>query len=218
MELWIWKWIGVTLLISVLTSILTYVRNNYCYAKGKEYNGKIVVSDILHNLFENKPYYGVIGDSIFIGSIIIYVCYFLYYKDYDYLIYFAIMANIILILNVLYACSTVLPDSKNGDCSFSDGILNTIQNVGTCNDLNMSGHLMITIIAFYTISLYQRHQYLIYYMILFVISFFTIAVSRNHYTVDCLNSVFFSILLLTYRRDLLKWIAFIFHITPLKFL
>lgn len=213
-----WYWILFSLALSIVTSVLTYLRNKYCYVKGNSYNGKIILSDILHNSFENKPYYGLIGDTIFIMSIIIYAVYFLYHQKYDYIIYFAIMANIILILNVLYACSTVLPDSKNGQCDFSDTILKTIQNVGTCNDLNMSGHLMITIIAFYTISLYQQHTYLVYYIILFIISFFTITVSRNHYTVDCLNSVFFSILLLTYRHDMIHVIEKIFKLKPLQFI
>ena len=211
-----WQWILFSFILSIVTTIFTSLRNKYCYAKGTAYNGKIVLSDMFHNTFSNHPLYGKIGDILFIGSTIVYAVYFLYHQRYDYIFYFILLANVILLINIVYACSTVLPDSKNGDCSYSDTITKTIENVGTCNDLNMSGHLMIIITALYTISLYQGHIYLFYYYIVFIVAFFCITVSRNHYTVDCLNSVFFTILILTYRQELLSVIERWFHLMPLR--
>ena len=190
-------------LLIIIIQSLVY---NYVYNKGKKMNGVIVLPDIIHDNFKQSKICGKISD-ITSGLLITFVlAFFTIIQKYEYIITFIILLIFVQFVCIISFSATVLPDAKEGDCLHSKNIFEGMVNLGSCNCLNISGHLLTIGLSLYIISMYQNHQYLWYYITVYVTSFFMITVSRNHYTIDCVNSTIALLLILTHKDNIFKFI------------
>jgi len=191
------------LVLIVMILIVTPYRNKYIANLGEKMNGKIILPDIIHNNFKVYPIYGKIADFLTISTIIVFFTIMIIKRKWYTLAIFAVLFLISFLIQIVYSMATVLPDSKNGECVVSENIATYAKNLGTCNDLNLSGHLVIIILCLYFLSELSQHKYKFVHILITIASAFFIVASRNHYTIDCLNSIIVSYVLLTLRSNYL---------------
>ena len=190
----------------IILSIIAHL-NSYTYKHGKDMNGVYILPDIIHNNCKHNIIYDKIAEygvfTIMIGVALILII----NKNYKLLIIYVILFFIFQIICRLMFIATILPDSKNGNCKYSKDIIETaFINKGSCNCLNVSGHLLTTGIALYILYLQYDKKYINLFISIYIIMFFAISASRNHYTIDCINSTILLLLLITNYDSVLKLI------------
>jgi hypothetical protein len=192
----------VMILLVLLLPIALPLKNRYLYNKGAHLNGKVVLPDVLH--YGREAQYSNVSNIICIVSFT--MCFVLLSVQKMKLLVVFLFLNILMIyLNILYAIVTILPDSNNGRCQYSETIYDSLKNLGTCNDLNLSGHLLTIIISWYFICKVLGPKYYAIAIVVVIVSFFVVTVSRNHYTVDALNSVMVSPLVLWIGEKMIQY-------------
>lgn len=180
---------------------LSYVVDKKVYNSAKHINGTILLPDIIHSkVTSNHKLLQKMVDFITMFVKVSYILYFLWIGNYSLIALYLIILISILILCKIISIITVLPDSKNGECDYveSKNIFTKFKHLGSCNNLNISGHLLTIGIALYLLSRYQNHKYRAIYIIFYAIMFFLIPASRNHYTIDSVNSTFVLLLIIAY--------------------
>lgn len=173
--------------IAVVTIFVVFISvNERSYRLGQHVN-HVTLPDIIHNNVIPIYAYKALADGI--SAIIVTICtlYILYKRHYDVVVFFVVSCVILQATYLLVVTSTTLPDcSKN--CVYSSTFFHTLRNMGTCNNLGISGHLCYVGLSLFTASLLQGHSYWPAYVALYACAFFFIAASRNHYTLDCIVS------------------------------
>ena len=178
--------------------------NQFLYAKGKEVNGIVVLPDILHfDHMTNDQIHKLqhFADVLVTCLVSVVLLYFLIIRRLDYIVLFGAGVLILNVIFIIYSVSTVLPDSKNGNCILSDTWWSNITNMGSCNNLGISGHLGTAGLAL--ILLCHCHGFSNVWLnllsvVLYVAAFAVICISRNHYTIDCINTTTLLLVLYAY--------------------
>lgn len=192
------------LLIAIFLFIyifLSYVIDKKVYNKAKHINGTILLPDIIHSkITSNHKLLQKVVDFTTMFVLVSYISYFLWVRKHSLIVLYLIILIALQILCKLISIITVLPDSKNGECDYveSKNIFTKFKKLGSCNNLNISGHLLTIGVALYLLSRYQNHKYSPIYILVYTIMFFLIPASRNHYTIDCVNSTFVLLLIIAY--------------------
>jgi hypothetical protein len=93
------------------------------------------------------------------------------------------------LVTYIYFVSTTLPDSSK-TCKYGSDFFKTAMNMGSCNNLGISGHFINTVFQLGLIYHYYGAGYWLLYFIVYGLSFILICASRNHYTIDCITSSF----------------------------
>lgn len=192
--------------LKIILSIIAHL-NSYTYKHGKNMNGVFILPDIIHNNFTHNTIYDKIAEYgvfiIMLGVSLILIM----NKKYNLLILYIILFFIFQIICRLMFIATILPDSKNGNCKYSKDIFETaFINKGSCNCLNVSGHLLTIGIALFILYLHYDKKYKNLFISIYIVMFFSISASRNHYTIDCINSTILILLLITNYESILKLI------------
>jgi hypothetical protein len=181
--------------------------NKYTYETGKELN-KITIPDIVHNNIPKIDNLHVVSDNFTITNIIIFAVVFLLNGQYKYIIFFLLLVILSNFICFIYFVSTTLPDSSKV-CKYSEDSFKSLYNMGSCNNLGISGHF-ITIL--FILGLYYRYygpKYWILYTLIYIIGFLLICASRNHYTIDCLTSTFVGLFIIYEFNNIQKGVNFI---------
>lgn len=192
------------LALLILFIIIQVPINKYLYNRGKEYNGSLVLHDVMHQLIPEIESLQLVADVICIVSVVSFILYFAYQRRPQYVIVYGIFMLLLQFLCIIYFAATVLPDSKNGNCKCSDKPGDSILNMGSCNALNISVHLLTIGLAHYIWSRYQDHAYWPAHLLVYIASFVVIAGSRNHYTIDCVNSTVLLMLIISQKDNILQ--------------
>ena len=189
------------LVVLVFLLVLLGFTNEYIYKHGSQMNSSFVLPDIIHHNFDNyKAYHRICDYATFVSmGAALAAC--LVTKQYSFIVLYVVLLMIAHLICRIMFLVTVLPDSKNGDCLYSKNLLEVILNKGSCNCLNVSGHLVTAGISLYIIYICFRH-YLVWIplVIVYMFLFFIIAASRNHYTIDVVNATILVLLLITNTR------------------
>lgn len=198
-------------LIGVLTMVLLcplyfimHWKNEYCHASAAHMNGKTILPDIMHNMVGHHAAYSMIANLLTAGVILCFIVTMIALQRWDDLLIYALLFVVSIYIKTLYAIATILPDSNHGKCHYSKSLFETITKMGSCNDLNLSGHCIAVLIALYMLSKLTGHRYWFAYLVLALAAFFFICASRNHYTIDCINSVAISFILIVVYEWLVR--------------
>lgn len=177
------KWWILSLFL--LVTLLVHPSAQYtAYLKGRHFNGKIVLPDLMHDLLPHNFHLKRVGDYMFI--LLLGVFFLLTYQrgnQTDFFDWLKIAAFIFLFKSITMSVTT-LPDSQ-GHCEYR-GFLNS----GGCNDLIFSCHTaMITMTLLFTSLLLPKKFAPLLVAYLLTAIYFIIS-TRNHYTVDVLLGLY----------------------------
>jgi len=203
-------YINIICLFLVLFVVLYVVHkkvNKYTYETGKELN-KITIPDIVHNNIPKLDNLHVVSDNFTKIIIFIFAVVFLLNGQYKYIIFFLLLVILSNFICFIYFVSTTLPDSSK-ICKYSEDSFKSLYNMGSCNNLGISGHF-ITIL--FILGLYYRYygpKYWILYTLIYIIGFLLICASRNHYTIDCITSTFVGLFIIYEFNNIQKGVNFI---------
>jgi hypothetical protein len=200
----IYRVILLILVLYILLFFQIYAFYPYLNHQGRQLNGRYLLPDIFHFGVPNK----LIGQIHDLTTTVIttgFVVYFAFVHYPTVLYYLVVLLALKLLLRVFHM-ATVLPDSKNGDCHYATHLFEMMRHRGSCNNLNISGHLVSAGLALYLISVYQGHRYAWVWIGLYIVLFFTTTVSRNHYTIDCLTATLLLLLVISQTERIQGWI------------
>ena len=197
----------IILFLLFISYIFESIVNKHSFHKGSSIN-HIRLPDIIHdNLphFENLQNY---NDYFIIIITLLFFIIFIFYKKFNLILLYIILFLITRIINYIYFTVTTLPDSSK-KCVFSENLFNAIKNLGSCNNLNISGHFNNLCIQLYFFYKLFGIQYWFIYLILYILGFLFICASRNHYTIDCINSTIICLLLISQIKPIIKILNYI---------
>jgi len=192
--------IFIVIILIVINIIDKYIYD-YLHSKGEIINN-VILPDIFHDntLKIDKK----IPDYFLIIFIVIFLIYFLFNREYQYILLLLLFYLLSKFICYLYFSVTILPDSSKS-CIKSNNSWDSILNLGSCNCLNISGHFLNIIFIFLLLNLYFKNKYWYIFVLLYIIYFYLICSSRNHYTVDCLNSTVIAILIFSQKKYIVKF-------------
>ena len=192
--------IFIVIILIVINIIDKYIYE-YLHSKGEIINN-VILPDIFHDntLKIDKK----IPDYFLIVFIVIFLIYFLFNREYQYILLLLLFYLLSKFICYLYFSVTILPDSSKS-CIKSNNSWDSILNLGSCNCLNISGHFLNIIFIFLLLNLYFKNKYWYIFVLLYIIYFYLICSSRNHYTIDCLNSTVIAILIFSQKKYIVKF-------------
>lgn len=194
--------IGILFIIMLILDSFIY---HHVYSKGEPIN-HIVLPDIIH---DNIPkIQKKVSDNFTNFISVIFIIFFTYHRQWNYILLWVILFIITRFITNLYFISTILPDSSKS-CKYSANFFETATNMGSCNCLNISGHMLNVILILYLIYNYLHKRYTPVFILAYLIAFFLICASRNHYTVDCITSTVIALLVITQLKNLVKFLNYI---------
>jgi len=203
-------YINIISLLLVLTIILyiSYEKvNKYTYDKGV-YINQVNIPDFIHDNIRNIDKLYIVNDIFTRSIMFIFIVVFLFNKQYKYIIFFIFLWIIANFICFIFFISTTLPDSSKS-CKYSKNMVETMKNMGSCNNLGISTHLISIIIILGLFYKYYGHNYWILYILTYIISFLLICISRSHYTKDCVTSSFVGLFIIYEFNNIQKGINFI---------
>ena len=181
--------------------------NKYVYHRGKPIN-KVVIPDIIQENIPKLPYLDVISD-IFIWFIgFIFVLTFIFNGQYKYIIFYFVIFLLMRVVTYIYFISTTLPDSSKS-CVFGSNFLSSTMNMGSCNNLGISGHFINIVFQLGLFYRYYGSSYWSLYIVIYLLGFMLICASRNHYTIDCLTSTFVALFFIYEINNIQKGLNYI---------
>lgn len=184
-------YLNIIFLFIVIFGVCFYsekIVNKYSYENGKPIN-KVVLPDIIQKNIKNIKNLDVISD-LFIGLMVsIFFIIFILNGNYKYIIFYIFMFIFMRFVTFIYFISTTLPDSSK-KCKYGEDFLKTAMNMGTCNNLGISGHFINVVFQLGLFYRYYGSSYWLWYLFVYILSFILICASRNHYTIDCITSTF----------------------------
>ena len=181
--------------------------NKYVYKLGKPIN-KVVIPDIIQENIPKIRYLDVISDIFISFSSFIFIVIFLFNGQYKYIILYFVIFLLMRIVTYIYFISTTLPDSSKS-CLYSSNFLIASMNMGSCNNLGISGHFLNTVFQLGLLNRYYGSSYWLLYIIIYVLGFILICASRNHYTIDCLTSSFVALFFIYEINNIQKGLNYI---------
>jgi hypothetical protein len=181
--------------------------NKYVYKRGKPIN-TVVIPDIIQENIPKIPYLDVISDIFVSFSSFIFIVIFLFNGQYKYIILYFVIFLLMRIVTYIYFISTTLPDSSKS-CVYGSNFLTASMNMGSCNNLGISGHFVNTVFQLGLLNRYYGSSYWLLYIIIYVLGFILICASRNHYTIDCLTSSFVALFFIYEINNIQKGLNYI---------
>lgn len=203
-------YINIISLLLVLTIVLYVTHkkvNKYTYDKGKKIN-KIIIPDIIH---ENTPKINnlhILNNIVTSVIVFTFFIFFIFNKQYKYIIFFIFLLILSNFISFIYFISTTLPDSSK-ICKYSKNTFKAVYNMGSCNNLGISGHLVNIVIILGLFYRFYGRKYWLLYIVTYIIAFFLICISRCHYTIDCITSTFIGLFIIYEFNNIQKGINFI---------
>ena len=181
--------------------------NKYSYKKGKPIN-KVKIPDIIQ---ENTPVVknlDVVSDLFVSLFSFIFVVIFIINGKYQYIVLYFFVFLLMRLITFIYFMSTTLPDSSK-KCKFSSDLFKTALNMGSCNNLGISGHFINIVFQLGLIYKYYGSAYWLLYLIVYILAFVLICASRNHYTIDCITSTFVALVFIYEIDNIQKGLNYI---------
>ena len=202
--------INIICLFLVLFVILYVVQkwvNKHTYKIGKEIN-KIIIPDIIHDNIPKIANLGAVSDNFTKFILFIFAVFFLLNGQYKYIIFLVLLVILSNFICFIFYVSTTLPDSSK-ICKYSENTFKALYNMGSCNNLGISGHFITTMFILGLFYRYYGPKYWILYILTYVIGFLLICVSRSHYTMDCITSTFVGLFIIYEFNNIQKGVNFI---------
>lgn len=181
--------------------------NKYTHEKGINIK-KVNIPDIIHDSIPRIYNLDIVSDKFTITIVIIFAVVFLLNGQYKYIIFFALLVILGNFICFIFFISTTLPDSSK-ICKYSEDIFETMKNMGSCNNLGISGHFINILFILGLFYKYYGRKYWILYILIYVTGFFLICISRAHYTIDCLTSTFVGLFIIYEFNNIQKGINYI---------
>ena len=198
--------ITLVILIGIILASESFI-NKYVYERGKPIN-KVVIPDIIQENIPKIPYLDVISDLFVSFTSFIFVAIFLFNGQYKYLILYSVIFLLMRLVTYIYFISTTLPDSSK-NCVFGSNFFESWKNMGSCNNLGISGHFINIVFQLGLFYRYYGSSYWLLYIIIYLLGFILICVSRNHYTIDCLTSTFVAMFFIYEINNIQKGLNYI---------
>ena len=194
------------ILIGIMLVSETFI-NKYVYERGKPIN-KVVIPDVIQENIPKIPYLDVISDLFVSFTSFIFFIVFIFNGQYKYIIFYSIIFLLMRLVTYIYFISTTLPDSSK-NCVFGSNFFESWKNMGSCNNLGISGHFINIIFQLGLFYRYYGSSYWLLYIIIYLLGFMLICVSRNHYTIDCLTSTFVALFFIYEINNIQKGLNYI---------
>ena len=181
--------------------------NKYVYKRGKPIN-KVVIPDIIQENIPKIPFLDVISDIFVSLCGFIFLVIFLFNGQYKYIIFYFIIFLLMRLVTYIYFISTTLPDSSKS-CVYGSNFFSSSMNMGSCNNLGISGHFINIVFQIGLLYRYYGSSYWLLYAIIYLLGFMLICASRNHYTIDCLTSTFVALFFIYEINNIQKGLNYI---------
>ena len=181
--------------------------NKYSYEKGKPIN-KVKIPDIIQESIPIIRNLDVVSD-LFISLIsFVFIIIFVINGKYQYIILYFFVFLLMRLITYIYFVSTTLPDSSK-TCNYSSNFFKTAFNMGSCNNLGISGHFINIVFQLGLLYRYYGSAYWLLYLIVYGLAFILICASRNHYTIDCITSTFVGLFFIYELDNIQKGLNFV---------
>jgi hypothetical protein len=194
------------LLFVVCCSAETFV-NKYSYEKGKPIN-KVKIPDIIQGSIPIIRNLDVVSDLFTTFFSFVFLIIFVINGKYRYIILYFFVFLLMRLVTYIYYVSTTLPDSSK-KCTFGSNFFETTMNMGSCNNLGISGHFINIVFQLGLLYHYYGSAYWLLYFIIYGLAFVLICASRNHYTIDCITSSFVGLFFIYEIDNIQKGLNFV---------
>ena len=181
--------------------------NKYAYEKGKPIN-KVKIPDIIQESIPIVRNLDVVSDLFTSLFSFIFIVIFIINGKYRYIILYFFVLLLMRLVTFIYFVSTTLPDSSK-KCKYGADFFKTTMNMGSCNNLGISGHFINIVFQLGLIYRYYGPKYWLLYFIVYVLAFMLICASRNHYTIDCITSTFVGLFFIYEIDNIQKGLNFV---------
>ena len=183
------------------------VVNKYSYEKGKPIN-KVKIPDIIQGSIPIIRNLDVVSDLFTSFISFVFVIIFIINGKYQYIVLYFFVFLLMRLITYIYFVSTTLPDSSK-TCKYGSDFFKTAMNMGSCNNLGISGHFINIVFQLGLIYKYYGSAYWLLYFIIYGLSFMLMCASRNHYTIDCITSTFVALVFIYEIDNIQKGLNYI---------
>jgi hypothetical protein len=201
------KLVCLFILLFVVCYCAEKVVNKYSYEKGKPIN-KVKIPDIIQENTSMVKNLDVVSDLFTSFISFIFVVIFIINGKYQYIVLYFFVFLLMRLITYIYFVSTTLPDSSK-TCKFASDFFKTTMNMGSCNNLGISGHFINTVFQLGLIYRCYGSAYWLLYLTVYILAFLLICASRNHYTIDCITSTFVALVFIYEIDNIQKGLNYI---------
>lgn len=201
------KLVCLFILLFVVCYYAEKVVNKYSYEKGKPIN-KVKIPDIIQGSIPIIRNLDVVSDLFTSFISFVFVIIFIINGKYQYIVLYFFVFLLMRLITYIYFVSTTLPDSSK-TCKYGSDFFKTAMNMGSCNNLGISGHFINIVFQLGLIYKYYGSAYWLLYFIIYGLSFMLICASRNHYTIDCITSTFVALVFIYEIDNIQKGLNYI---------
>ena len=181
--------------------------NKYSYEKGKPIN-KVKIPDIIQESIPIIRNLDVVSDLFVSFFSFVFLMIFVINGKYQYIILYFFVFLLMRLVTYIYFVSTTLPDSSK-TCTFGSNFFKAAMNMGSCNNLGISGHFINIVFQLGLLYHYYGSSYWLLYFIIYGLAFVLICASRNHYTIDCITSSFVGLFFIYEIDNIQKGLNFV---------
>ena len=201
------KLVCLFILLFVVCYYTEKVVNKYSYEKGKPIN-KVKIPDIIQGSIPIIRNLDVVSDLFTSFISFVFVVIFIINGKYQYIVLYFFVFLLMRLITYIYFVSTTLPDSSK-TCKFASDFFKTTMNMGSCNNLGISGHFINIVFQLGLIYKYYGSAYWLLYLTVYILAFILICASRNHYTIDCITSTFVALVFIYEIDNIQKGLNYI---------
>ena len=159
--------------------------NKYSYEKGTAIN-KVKIPDIIQESIPIVRNLDVVSDLFTSLFSFIFIVIFLINGKYRYIILYTFVFLLMRLVTFIYFVSTTLPDSSK-KCKYGSDFFKTSMNMGSCNNLGISGHFINIV---FQLGLIYRYY-------------------GPKYTIDCITSTFVGLFFIYEIDNIQKGLNFV---------
>ena len=207
MKITYFKLLCLFVLLFVVCYLAEILVNKYSYEKGKPIN-KVKIPDIIQESIPIIRNLDVVSDLFTSFISFVFLIIFVINGKYQYIILYFFVFLLMRLVTYIYYVSTTLPDSSK-TCKYSSDFFKTAMNMGSCNNLGISGHFINTVFQLGLLYHYYGSAYWLLYLIVYGLAFILICASRNHYTIDCITSTFVGLFFIYEIDNIQKGLNFV---------
>lgn len=201
------KLVCLFILLFVVCYYAEKVVNKYSYEKGKPIN-KVKIPDIIQGSIPIVRNLDVVSDLFTSFISFVFVIIFIINGKYQYIVLYFFVFLLMRLITYIYFVSTTLPDSSK-TCKYGSDFFKTTMNMGSCNNLGISGHFINVVFQLGLIYKYYGSAYWLLYLTVYILAFLLICASRNHYTIDCITSTFVALVFIYEIDNIQKGLNYI---------
>ena len=181
--------------------------NKYSYEKGKPINN-VKIPDIIQESIPIIRNLDVVSDLFVSFFSFVFLTIFVINGKYQYICLYFFVFLLMRLVTYIYFVSTTLPDSSK-TCTFGSNFFKAAMNMGSCNNLGISGHFINIVFQLGLLYHYYGSAYWLLYSIVYGLAFILICASRNHYTIDCITSTFVGLFFIYEIDNIQKGLNFV---------